>query len=102
LLFHKKFGKQAALQASRDSIVKAFGRSEYPPLQLLRTMASYVPVDTPFFHHALIPRDFGHVHLKAVRLSGCSSDLSTARIERDLHLAVFFVMSSWLLQFACL
>jgi len=68
LLFHAKFGKSAALKLSRSGILSSFDRSEYPPLQLLRTMASFVPEGTPFFTHAMIPPDYGHAAGKVQRV----------------------------------
>lgn len=65
LLFQKKYGKEAALQQSLGDARAAFGgRSPYPPLQLLHSLASFVPRGTRLFGHALIPPGFGHSELR--------------------------------------
>jgi len=49
LLFSSKFGKNRPLLPAWEA-----SRGEHPALQLLRTMASFVPDDTPLLRHKLI------------------------------------------------
>lgn len=101
LLFASKFGKSTALSLSRSAAKKAFGRSEFPPLRMLRTMVSFVPDDTPMFRHPLIPEGYQHELLQAQRLQLCPRGRDTPSIPRrnvssEQHDALFrYLRETW-------
>jgi len=82
LMYNTKFGKKSSLRMSREDVQKSFSRSEYPPLQLLHTMASFVPPEIQLFHHALIPAGYVHSAARA-RVTRVSLDDGTTRQQSE-------------------
>mmetsp|Transcript_124785 Transcript_124785/g.216406 ORF Transcript_124785/g.216406 Transcript_124785/m.216406 type:complete len:577 (+) Transcript_124785:88-1818(+) len=100
LLWQRKFGKQAVLQSNPDNLREALGRNEIPPLQLLHTMASFIPKDTPIFKHALIPAGLRHEELKTkvVRVAGNGSTSTSVSdgIDVSLHRGLMrYLTDTW-------